>query len=132
MNRHATATPSDVAKVKYTERTLNQISRIIEVDARTDVWWKESGGDFEGVDWVMYAIEQQLREVDQLKYFHENNMNALYGDISSTPYNPLVRAVRRHLRLRLKGGIASNIPVVHSTEVPGDIKLHPLPDEEFQ
>ncbi len=52
MNRHATVTPSDVAKVKYTERTFKQISRIVEVDARTDFWWKESGGDFEGVDWV--------------------------------------------------------------------------------
>jgi hypothetical protein len=29
-------------------------------------------------------------------------------------------------------GVSSGIPVVYSTEVPGDIKLLPLPEEEFQ
>lgn len=51
------------------------------------------------------------------------------SDISSTVYDPLARSVRRRLRLL---GVNSGIPVVYSTEVPGDVKLLPLPEEEFQ
>jgi tRNA A37 threonylcarbamoyladenosine dehydratase len=51
------------------------------------------------------------------------------SDISYTMYDPLARSVRRRLRLQ---GVASGIPVVYSTEVPGDVKLLPLPEEEFQ
>ena len=51
------------------------------------------------------------------------------SDISSTIYDPLARSVRRRLRLQ---GVQSGIPVVYSTEVPGDVKLLPLPEEEFQ
>lgn len=58
LNRHATAVLSDVGtpKVRCIERTLKQISRVVEVDARIDIWRKESGGDhLEGVDWVIGA-----------------------------------------------------------------------------
>ena len=51
------------------------------------------------------------------------------SDISNTIYDPLARSVRRRLRLL---GVSSGIPVVYSTEVPGDVRLLPLPDEEFQ
>ena len=51
------------------------------------------------------------------------------SDISNTIYDPLARAVRRRLRTL---GVSSGIPVVYSTEVPGDVKLLPLPEEEFQ
>jgi tRNA A37 threonylcarbamoyladenosine dehydratase len=51
------------------------------------------------------------------------------SDISYTMYDPLARSVRRKLRLQ---GVSSGIPVVYSTEVPGDVKLLPLPEEEFQ
>ena len=51
------------------------------------------------------------------------------SDISNTIYDPLARSVRRRLRLL---GVPSGIPVVYSTEVPGDVKLLPLPDEEFE
>jgi len=51
------------------------------------------------------------------------------SDISYTVYDPLARSVRRRLRLL---GVTSGIPVVYSTEVPGDVKLLPLPEEEFQ
>ena len=51
------------------------------------------------------------------------------SDISFTMYDPLARSVRRRLRLE---GVPSGIPVVYSTEVPGDVKLLPLPEEEFQ
>lgn len=51
------------------------------------------------------------------------------SDISYTIYDRLARSVRRRLRLL---GVDSGIPVVYSTEVPGDVKLLPLPEEEFQ
>ncbi|KAJ7059297.1 hypothetical protein C8F01DRAFT_1254979 [Mycena amicta] len=50
------------------------------------------------------------------------------ADISNTVYDPLARAVRRGLPLL---GVYSGIPVVYSTEVPGDVKLLPLPEDEF-
>jgi len=56
LNRHATATLTDVGmpKVKSIERTLKQISRWVEVDARVDIWRKEDGGILlEGTDWVI-------------------------------------------------------------------------------
>lgn len=51
------------------------------------------------------------------------------SDISDTVYDPLARSVRRRLRAR---GVNAGIPVVYSTEVPGDVKLLPLPENEFQ
>ena len=51
------------------------------------------------------------------------------SDISHTIYDPLARSVRRRLRTL---GVSSGIPVVYSTEVPGDVKLLPLPEEEFE
>ena len=59
LNRHATAVLSDVGtpKVRCIERTLKQISRVVEVDARIDIWRKESGGDLlEGADWVIGVL----------------------------------------------------------------------------
>ncbi|KAI8989182.1 hypothetical protein BD414DRAFT_571824 [Trametes punicea] len=147
LNRHATATLADVGtpKVKCIERALKQISRVVEVDPRIEIWRKESGGDLlEGADWVIDAIDNITTKVDLLKYCHENNIKVFssmgsgaksdptrvqISDISDTMYDPLARSVRRRLRLE---GVSSGIPVVYSTEVPGSVKLLPLPEEEFQ
>ncbi|CAL1709992.1 unnamed protein product [Somion occarium] len=147
LNRHATATLADVGtpKVKCVERTLNQIARWVHVDARVDIWRKEEGGDLlEGADWVIDAIDNITTKVDLLKYCYDNKIKVFasmgaaakcdptriqISDISYTFYDPLARAVRRRLRLQ---GVSSGIPVVYSTEVPGDVKLLPLPEEEFQ
>ena len=51
------------------------------------------------------------------------------SDISNTIYDPLARSVRQRLRSL---GVNSGIPVVYSTEVPGDVKLLPLSEEELQ
>jgi tRNA A37 threonylcarbamoyladenosine dehydratase len=51
------------------------------------------------------------------------------SDISGTVYDPLARSVRQRLRSL---GVVSGIPVVYSTEAPSDVKLLPLPEEEFQ
>ncbi|KAL6302273.1 ubiquitin-protein ligase molybdopterin-converting factor [Sparassis latifolia] len=147
LNRHAAAVLSDVGtpKVKCIERTLKQISRWIEVDSRVDIWRKDQGGELlEGADWVIDAIDNITTKVDLLKYCHDHNIKVFssmgsgaksdptrvqISDISCTMYDPLARSVRRGLRLE---GIASGIPVVYSTEVPGDVKLLPLPEDEFE
>ncbi|KAJ7084949.1 ubiquitin-protein ligase molybdopterin-converting factor, partial [Mycena epipterygia] len=147
LNRHATAVLSDVGtpKVKCIERTLKDIARWVEVDARIDIWRKEEGGQLlEGADWVVDAIDNIQTKVDLLKYCHEQKIQVFssmgagakcdptrvqIADISATVYDPLARAVRRRLRLQ---GVATGIPVVYSTEVPGDVALLPLPEDEFQ
>ncbi|KAF9011788.1 ubiquitin-protein ligase molybdopterin-converting factor [Cyathus striatus] len=147
LNRHATAMLSDVGtpKVSCIEKTLKKVSRRIEVDSRVELWRKEDGGTLlEGYDWVIDAIDNIQTKVDLLKYCHDNGIKVFssmgagakcdptriqISDISFTMYDPLARAVRRRLRLQ---GVTSGIPVVYSTEVPGDVKLLPLPEEEFQ
>jgi len=110
-----------------------------------DIWRKEEGGKLlDGADWVIDAIDNITTKVDLLKYCHENDIKVFssmgagakcdptrvqISDISYTIYDPLARSVRRRLRLQ---GVSSGIPVVYSTEVPGDVKLLPLPEEEFQ
>ncbi|KAF9484079.1 ubiquitin-protein ligase molybdopterin-converting factor [Pholiota conissans] len=147
LNRHATAGTTDVgtSKVKCIEKALKQISKWVEVDARIEVWRKEEGGALlEDADWVIDAIDNIQTKVDLLKYCHDNQIKVFssmgagakcdptriqISDISYTIYDPLARSVRRRLRLL---GVDSGIPVVYSTEVPGDVKLLPLPEEEFQ
>lgn len=51
------------------------------------------------------------------------------SDISYTMYDPLARSVRRRLRVQ---GVASGVPVVYSTEVPGEVKLLPLAPADFE
>lgn len=112
--------------------------------------------------WYADAIDNIQTKVDLLKHCHDHNLkvsvplapsprtfaNSILqvfssmgagakcdptriqiSDISHTIYDPLARSVRRRLRLM---GVNSGIPVVYSTEVPGDVKLLPLPEEEFQ
>ncbi|TFY63041.1 hypothetical protein EVJ58_g3479 [Rhodofomes roseus] len=147
LNRHATAVLADVGtpKVRSIERTIKQMARWVQVDARIDIWRKEQGGDLlEGADWVIDAIDNITTKVDLLKYCHDHGIKVFssmgagakcdptriqIADISDTMYDPLARSVRRRLRLQ---GVSSGIPVVYSTEVPGDVKLLPLPDQEFQ
>ncbi|KIY71358.1 ubiquitin-protein ligase molybdopterin-converting factor [Cylindrobasidium torrendii FP15055 ss-10] len=147
LNRHATATVSDVGmpKAHSMERALKQMARWVEVDARVEIWRKEEGGLLlDGVDWVIDAIDNISTKVDLLKYCHDHNIKVFssmgagaksdptriqISDISYTIYDPLARSVRRRLRLQ---GVTSGIPVVYSTEVPSDVKLLPLPEEEFQ
>ncbi|KAF8152998.1 hypothetical protein B0H34DRAFT_773838 [Crassisporium funariophilum] len=147
LNRHATAGLNDVGtpKVKCIEKTLKQIAKWVEVDSRIELWRKEDGGHLlEGADWVIDAIDNIQTKVDLLHHCHSNNIKVFssmgastkcdptriqISDISNTIYDPLARAVRRRLRLL---GVNSGIPVVYSTEVPGDVKLLPLPEEEFQ
>ncbi|KAF9551067.1 ubiquitin-protein ligase molybdopterin-converting factor [Agrocybe pediades] len=147
LNRHATAALPDVGtpKVKCVQKALKQIAKWVNVDSRIDIWRKEEGGLLlEDADWVIDAIDNIQTKVDLLKYCHDNKIKVFssmgagakcdptriqISDISYTIYDPLARSVRRRLRIL---GVDSGIPVVYSTEVPGDVKLLPLPEEEFQ
>jgi tRNA threonylcarbamoyladenosine dehydratase len=57
LNRHATAGFADVGtpKVHCIARTLREIARFVEVDARIALWRVEDGGAqlLEGADWVI-------------------------------------------------------------------------------
>ncbi|KDR77066.1 hypothetical protein GALMADRAFT_1327319 [Galerina marginata CBS 339.88] len=146
LNRHATAGLEDVGtpKVKCIEKALKQIAKWVDVDSRIEIWRKEEGGLLlADADWVIDAIDNIQTKVDLLKYCHDNKIKIFssmgagakcdptriqISDISYTIYDPLARSVRRRLRLL---GVDSGIPVVYSTEVPGDVKLLPLPEEEF-
>ncbi|KAF7296265.1 ThiF domain-containing protein [Mycena chlorophos] len=148
LNRHATAVLADVGtpKVACVARTLRDISKWVEVDTRVDVWKNDENGAklLEGADWVVDAIDNIQTKVDLLHYCatHQIRVFSSMGagaksdptriqiaDISQTIYDPLARSVRRRLRLL---GVPSGIPVVYSTEVPSDdVKLLPLPEEEF-
>ncbi|KAJ7594381.1 hypothetical protein C8J56DRAFT_436001 [Mycena floridula] len=147
LNRHATAVLSDVGtpKVKCVEKFLKQTCRWIDVDCQIEVWRKDSGAYLlEGMDWVIDAIDNIQTKVDLLKYCSDHDIKVFssmgagakcdptriqISDISNTIYDPLARSVRRRLRLE---GVSSGIPVVYSTEVPSEVKLLPLPEEEFQ
>ncbi|KAF8639134.1 hypothetical protein AX17_001624 [Amanita inopinata Kibby_2008] len=147
LNRHATAGLGDVGtpKVICIERALRRVSKRVEIDSRIEIWRKEDGGVLlEGADWVVDAIDNIQTKVDLLKHCHDHGIKVFSSmgagakcdptriqicDISNTIYDPLARSVRRRLRLL---GVSSGIPVVYSTEVPGDVKLLPLPEEEFQ
>ncbi|KAL5520929.1 hypothetical protein ACEPAF_2932 [Sanghuangporus sanghuang] len=146
LNRHATATLSDVgrSKVESMKSSLMKMSLKVEVDAREELWRKEDGGVLlEGADWVIDAIDNITTKVDLLKYCHSNGIKVIssmgagskldttriqISDISCTVEDSLSRSVRVQLR---KAGISSGIPVVYSTEQPiEDIKLLPLAEEE--
>lgn len=62
-------------------------------------------------------------------YHYSTNIIIIFvSDMSNTFEDPLARTIRKKLRSQ---GIGHEIPVVYSTEKP-NIKLLPLPDEEFE
>ncbi|KAI0062474.1 hypothetical protein BV25DRAFT_1916005 [Artomyces pyxidatus] len=149
LNRHATATLADVGtpKVLCVARALRGIARFVRVDPRIELWRAGEGGAalLEGADWVVDAIDNIQTKVDLLKYCVQNDIKVFssmgagaksdptrvqIADISATHYDPLARSVRNRLRAAL--GNPAEIPVVYSSEVPGDVALLPLPEEEFE
>ncbi|KAF8816278.1 hypothetical protein BYT27DRAFT_7208463 [Phlegmacium glaucopus] len=138
---HATAVLPEVGTPKVTcvENTLKQVAKWVQVDSRIELWRKD-----EGADWVIDAIDNIQTNVELLMYCDSRNIKAFssmgagakceptqiqISDMSNTIYDSLARSVRRRLHLL---GVNSGIPVVYSTEVPGDVKLLLLPEEEFQ
>ncbi|WVF68768.1 hypothetical protein IAT40_003540 [Kwoniella sp. CBS 6097] len=148
LNRHACATLEDVGspKVIAMQKFLKKVAPWAEIEAKVGLWLKsdECESWLEGADYVVDAIDNIDSKADLLAHCHKKGIKVFasmgagakrdptrvqIADISNTHEDPLARSVRRKLRMQ---GIVSGIPVVYSTEVPGEVKLLPLPEEEFQ
>ncbi|KAG8844329.1 hypothetical protein FRB96_003088 [Tulasnella sp. 330] len=136
LNRHAVATLADVGtpKVLACKRFLERVAPWANIETRMELWQAGTQGERligNDADWVIDAIDNITTKV-----FASMGAGAKcdptrvqISDISSTSDDPLARSVRRLLR---RQGITDGIPVVYSTEIPGDVKLLPLPEDEFQ
>ncbi|KAK8858850.1 hypothetical protein IAR55_003080 [Kwoniella newhampshirensis] len=146
LNRHASATLEDVGtpKVIAVQKYLKKIAPWAQIDVHIGLWRKGEGEQWlEGADWVVDAIDNIETKAELLTHCHQAGIKVFssmgsgakrdptrvqIADISATYEDPLARSVRRRLRIN---GVASGIPVVYSTETPSDVKLLPLPEEEF-
>ncbi|EXJ93770.1 hypothetical protein A1O1_02163 [Capronia coronata CBS 617.96] len=162
LNRHALATLADVGtpKVYCVRRRLEQICPWVRIDCRIELLSSESteallsSWDYElrddedrrEPDWVVDAIDNIDSKVGLLQYCAINGIKVIsamgagcksdptriqVGDISTSVEDPLSKATRRRLRVK---GIKDGIPVVFSTEKPGEGKaqLLPIADEEVE
>ncbi|CDZ96807.1 ubiquitin-protein ligase molybdopterin-converting factor [Phaffia rhodozyma] len=148
LNRHACATLADVGtpKVQTTKKFLEKVAPWATIEAKVALWrdGPEGAALLEGADWVIDAIDNITTKSQLLVHCKTNGIKVFssmgagaksdptrvqIADISNTTEDPLARSIRRNLRL---GGVASGIPVVFSTEVPAEVKLLPLPEDEFK
>ena len=162
LNRHALATLADVGtpKVNCVRKRLEQICPWVRLDERNELLASRSMEDLLGkwdfevlegeeekeVDWVVDAIDNIDSKVGLLHYCALKGIKVIsamgagcksdptriqVGDISTSVEDPLSKATRRRLRVM---GISSGIPVVFSTEKPGEGKaeLLPIADEEVE
>ncbi|KAJ9602664.1 hypothetical protein H2200_012858 [Cladophialophora chaetospira] len=162
LNRHALATLADVGspKVHCVRKRLEQICPWVRIDERNELMGSQStegllakwdyeiqdGEEEKEVDWVVDAIDNIDSKVALLQYCALHGIKVIsamgagcksdptriqIGDISTSVEDPLSKATRRRLRIL---GVNSGIPVVFSTEKPGQGKaeLLPITDEEFE
>ncbi|KAF8752379.1 ThiF family [Rhizoctonia solani] len=120
LNRHAVATLADVGVPKVTacKRFFERVAPWAKVDARVELWKEGSGGE----DLLWWGAHRWIGSLRQWE---------LGQRVTPRGYKsgPLGQVVRRRLRLE---NIESGIPVVYSTEKPSDVKLLPLPQEEYE
>lgn len=163
LNRHALATLADVGtpKVHCVRKRLEQICPWTRVECRNELFNSSSaekhlgGWEYElqdgeeggrAPDFVVDAIDNIESKVGLLQYCAVRNIKVVssmgagcksdptricVGDISLSTDDPLSKSTRRRLRLL---GVKDGIPVVFSTEKPGEGKaeLLPIADEEVQ
>ncbi len=156
LNRHAVATLADVGtpKVHCLRKRLEQVTPWVHFDCLNEMFSSDVAdrllgnwvADDRPPDYIIDAIDNIDTKVALLAYCHSKSLRVVssmgagcksdpsrvfVGDISMSLEDPLARTVRRRLRLL---GIEKGIPVVYSTEKPGQGKarLLPLPDEEFE
>lgn len=147
LNRHATATLKDVgiSKVDAVKNFILSVSPWSQVEAINQLWSPGEQGDAllsGNPDYVIDAIDHIPTKVALLKRCKELNLKVIscagagakqdpsriqIADMSNTFEDPLARSIRRKLKHHGHG-----IPVVYSTEKPSDVKLLPLPQEEFE
>lgn len=148
LNRHACATLEDVGtpKVAAMQKYFRKVAPWAEVDGKVALWRKspECEGWLDGADYVVDAIDNIDTKIELLTHCVKKGIKVFasmgagakddptrvqISDVSMTYEDPLARSVRAKLR---KNGIHGGIPVVYSTEVPGEVKLMPLPEDEFK
>jgi tRNA A37 threonylcarbamoyladenosine dehydratase len=163
LNRHALATLADVGtpKVHCVRKRLEQITPWTRIDTRNELLssqsmetllaaWdyelRDDDDDAREPDWVVDAIDNIDSKVALLQYCTIKGIKVVsamgagcksdptriqVGDISTSTDDPLSKSTRRRLRAM---GIKEGIPVVFSTEKPGEGKaeLLPITDEEFE
>jgi tRNA threonylcarbamoyladenosine dehydratase len=164
LNRHALATGSDVGspKVLVVRKRLEAVVPWVRIDAKNELLKRDSverllgEWDFElrdgedevdgKVDFVIDAIDNIDTKVDLLHYCYSRGINVIsamgagiksdpsrvmVGDISTSFEDPLSSATRRRLRTM---GVKDGIPVVFSTEKPGEGKaqLQPIAAKEVE
>lgn len=153
LNRHAVATIRDVgrSKVETMKAHLLNVAPWIDVEPVNQLWNKNSaeqlllGGKYGRPDYVIDCIDNIDTKVDLLAYCYENKLPVIcsggaacksdpsrinIGDIRLTEEDPLLKSVRRRLKLK---GITTGIDVVFSAEKPDPRKaaLLPLPQDEY-
>ena len=155
LNRHAVATLADVGtpKVHCVRRRMEAVVPWVQWECFNEIWKEDDGsrllgpwlGKAQSPDYVVDAIDNIDSKVALLKYCHANSIKVVsamgagcksdpsrvfVGDISASLEDPLSRVTRRRLRAL---GVSTGIPVVYSTEKPGEGKaeLLPLPEEQF-
>lgn len=156
LNRHAVATLADVGtpKVDCVRKRLQAVVPWLHWECFNEIWKEDQAkrlmaawdnGRGRKPDYVVDAIDNIDSKVALLRYCHMQGLKVVssmgagcksdpsrifVGDISASTEDPLSRSTRRRLRA---AGISTGIPVVYSTEKPGQGKaeLLPLPEEEF-
>lgn len=162
LNRHALATLADVGtpKVYCVRKRLEQITPWTRIDTRNELLSSQSmeallgewdyelrdDDDAREPDWVVDAIDNIDSKVALLQYCTIKGIKVVsamgagcksdptriqVGDISTSTDDPLSKSTRRRLRAM---GVKDGIPVVFSSEKPGEGKaeLLPITDEEYQ
>lgn len=161
LNRHALAILADVGtpKVHCVRKRLEHITPWTRIDCRNELLNSQStptllgpwdyelrdDDDASQPDWVVDAIDNIESKVALLQYCAMHGIKVIssmgagcksdptqiqVGDISTSVEDPLSKSTRRRLRAL---GVKEGIPVVFSTEKPGEGKadLLPITDEEF-
>jgi tRNA A37 threonylcarbamoyladenosine dehydratase len=135
LNRHASATRSDVGstKVASVKSFVHLFAPECKVDAVEALFNYESAvqliSDF-NPDWVVDAIDNLATKSDLLAYCFENKIKVIcacgsaakcdptrirISTVENSSEDPLARAIRQRLRLN-RGLSNTGIPVVYSTE----------------
>ncbi|KAK4689017.1 tRNA threonylcarbamoyladenosine dehydratase, partial [Tremellales sp. Uapishka_1] len=149
LNRHACATLEDVGspKVIAMQKYLKKVAPWAQVDVKVGLWRKGEGEAWlEGADWVVDAIDNINTKVDLLSHCHQQGIKvfaSMGAGAKSDPTRVQIAyasslnlassqsAYRRHEQGHFEyENVCSGIPVVYSTEVPSEVKLLPLPEEE--
>ncbi|KAL6613699.1 hypothetical protein U3516DRAFT_630790 [Neocallimastix sp. 'constans'] len=147
LNRHSVATKADIGKPKVIamQEHFKNIYPFAKVEAKVALFSAENAASLlEGnPDFVLDCIDNIHTKLDLIEYCVKNKINIIssagagakcdpsriqIADISDTKEDPLARATRIELKKR---GIKNGVPVVYSTEKPGEVKLLPLPDELY-